>query len=232
MHNCSTSLYTYLTIHRNRGKKGMDASGVLAEFQGIAVHDCWPHYWEYADATHALCNAHLLRELNAITENKPEQTWAMEMKKLLLHMKMAVDQALTKGQKSLSAYETYHINRRYNGILVLARAQNPTPDIPAGRKGRPKRGKILSLIDRFTKHKASVCLFTKNFAVPFDNNQAERDIRMLKVKTKVSGCFRSQKGANNFATLMSFLGTAKKHKVNCFTAIKLALQGDADALFA
>ena len=99
----------------------------------------------------------------------------------------------------------------------------------SGRRGRPKRGKILSLIDRLRDYKESVCLFVKNFVVPFDNNQAERDLRMIKVKAKVSGCFRTEEGATDFLKIMSYTGTAKKQGVNPFHAILLALSSQARA---
>ena len=114
-------------------------------------------------------------------------------------------------------------------FFISSYRENPVQENPSGRRGRPKRGKILSLIDRLRDLKESVCLFVKNFAVPFDNNQAERDLRMIKVKAKVSGCFRTEEGATDFLKIMSYTGTAKKQGVNPFHAILLALSGQARA---
>ena len=113
----------------------------------------------------------------------------------------------------------------------MACKENPLPDPKAGKKGRPKRGKVRALIDRLEKYRESVCLFIKNFQVPFDNNQAERDIRMVKVKTKVSGCFRSEDGAKDYLRIMSYVGTARKRGFNAFEAIKNAITGSPEFIF-
>lgn len=226
VHNASTSLYTFLTIEENRGQIGMDASGVLPNFHGIAIHDCWAPYWSY-DVTHALCNAHLLRELIGVLENHPEQLWAQRMIALLLRMKKVRDNAVTLEKVALSYYYLHNFNKDYNAIINQGEIQNPIAERQLGQRGRIAKGKIRCLIDRLSKYKAEVCLFTKNFLVPFDNNQAERDVRMVKVKTKVSGCFRTKDGASDFVKIMSYIGTANKHGMNAFVAIKNALFGDA-----
>ncbi len=120
----------------------------------------------------------------------------------------------------------------YDAIIRLAYEENPEPVKNPGKRGRPKCGKVLALIDRLLNLKASVCLFADNFAVPFDNNQAERDLRMVKVKTKVSGCFRIRKGASDFLKIMSYLGTARKQGVNAFNAIMSVLNGDPKVCWA
>ena len=121
--------------------------------------------------------------------------------------------------------------RQYTEILRMACKENPLPEPKAGKKGRPKRGKVRALIDRLEKYRESVCLFIKNFQVPFDNNQAERDIRMVKVKTKVSGCFRSEDGAKDYLRIMSYVGTARKRGFNAFEAIKNAITGSPEFIF-
>jgi len=232
VHNASNAKYTHLTIHGKRGWEGMQAGGVLAKFRGIGVHDCWASYWKYTDITHAVCCAHLLRELTGIEENHPEQKWATLFKKLLLEMKKAKERAIAAGQEALDEILIHQFEKQYDEIIQQAYSANPLPIATENKRGRKKKGKTLALIERLDTYKASVCLFSKNFAVPFDNNQAERDIRMIKTKTKVSGCFRSLEGAVNYLKIMSFVGTARKHGINSYQAIKYAISGTPEVIFA
>ena len=209
----------------------MDEADVLPNFEGIIVHDCWTSYWKYPKVVHAVCCAHLLRELNGVIENHPEQTWAARFKKLLLDMKKVRDKAVSKEEDELSYYHLHKFDMEYDKIIKTAYEENPLPDETPNKRGRKKKSKVLNLICRLDIYKASVCLFTKNFSVPFDNNQAERDLRMIKVKTKVSGCFRNEDGAREYLKIMSYIGTAKKHGLNAFTAILEALNGNPDIIF-
>lgn len=232
VHNASNKDFTYLTIEAKRGAAGMDASGVLPGFRGIAVHDCWKSYWSYDAVTHAICCAHLLRELTGVSENHPDQSWADKMKKLLLRMKKVRDAAVDTDKQNLSYYHLHSFDIEYDSIINEARALNPIKEKQANKRGRLPKGKLRALVERLAEYKGGVCLFTKNFIVPFDNNQAERDVRMVKVKTKVSGCFRTKEGADSFAKIMSYIGTANKHGINSFVAIKKALTGQSDFIFA
>ena len=231
VHVASDQDYTYLTISQKRGQIGMDAADVLPHVRGIIVHDCWGSYWKYQDVTHAICCAHLLRELNGVIENHPEQTWAVRFKKLLLDMKKVRDKALLSEEDEVSYYHRHKFYKEYDAIIKTAYEENPLPETPAKKRGRKKKSKVLNLICRLDNYKESVCLFLKNLCVPFDNNQAERDLRMVKVKTKVSGCFRSEEGAQEYLTIMSYIGSARKHGINAFTAIREALNGNADIIF-
>ena len=231
VHVASDQDYTYLTINQKRGQIGMDAADVLPHARGIIVHDCWGSYWKYQDVTHAICCAHLLRELNGVIENHPEQTWAVRFKKLLLDMKKVRDKALLSDKDEVSYYHRHKFDMEYDAIIKTAYEENPLPETPANKRGRKKKSKVLNLICRLDNYKESVCLFIKNLCVPFDNNQAERDLRMVKVKTKVSGCFRSEEGAQEYLTIMSYIGSARKHGINAFTAIREALNGNADIIF-
>jgi len=231
VHDASNCEYTYLDISPKRGFKGMEQCGVLAEFSGIAMHDCWASYWNYPDVTHAVCCAHLLRELTGIIENHPEQKWASAFIDLLLEMKKVKDKAVENGKESLSYYYCHKFDRRYDELIEQARAENPIPKTTEKKRGRKKKGKVLALVERLAKYKAPVCLFIKNFKVPFDNNQAERDIRMIKVKTKVSGCFRTEEGARDYLKIMSYIGTAHKQGYNAYEAIKNAISGTPDFIF-
>lgn len=223
-HTASTDKLTYIEIQQSRGKKGMDAIGILLKYLGTAVHDCWASYFLYAGIRHGLCNAHLLRELTAVLENK-EQTWAQPLIDLLLQMKRTKETLGMQGRKCPSPYYLKKFSLAYDGILSEALALNPAPGHGGGKKGRLKRGKTGSLVDRLVLHKDKYLLFFSDFSVPFDNNQAERDIRMFKVKQKVSGCFRTMEGACGFAAIMSYIGTARKHGISGFAAIKNALIG-------
>lgn len=231
VHNASDMDFTFLSVNRKRGRIGMDAAGILPEFHGIIVHDCWGSYWKYQDAVHAVCCAHLLRELTGVEENHPEQTWAARFRDLLLAMKKVKDNTLTAGKDEVSYYHLHKFDKQYDEILKTAHEENPLPEPAVKKRGRQKKGKVLNLICRLENYKAPVCLFIKNLCVPFDNNQAERDLRMIKVKTKVSGCFRSAEGAQEYLTIMSYIGTARKHGINAFTAIREALNGNSDIIF-
>lgn len=232
VHNASNCEYTYLCISSKRGQIGMAECDVLPHFHGIAVHDCWASYWNYSDMQHALCCAHLIRELTGIAENHPEQVWASGFIDLLLEMKKAKEEAIAEQKESLSDYHHQKIDSRYQELLEQARKENPLPESTEKKRGRKKKGKILALVERLDHYKASVCLFINNFMVPFDNNQAERDIRMIKVKTKVSGCFRSEDGAVDYLKIMSYIGTAHKQGHNAYDAIKHAISGNPDFIFS
>lgn len=231
VHDASDALFTFLSINQKRGWLGMNDAGILPEFEGIIVHDCWASYWKYKDCMHAICCAHLLRELNGIEENHPEQTWVKEFKTLLLEMKKVKDKAVEQEKEALSYYYLHKFDMQYDEIIKKAYNENPLPESTGKKRGRKKKTKVLNLVDRLCNYKASVCLFIKNLCVPFDNNQAERDLRMIKVKTKVSGCFRSEEGAQEYLTIMSFIGTAHKHGINAYKAIVEALSGNPNIIF-
>jgi transposase len=231
VHNASNSQYTYLSIDEKRGQEGMDSGMVLPQFKGIVVHDCWAPYWKYRDFLHSLCNAHLLRELTEIEENYPEQRWATEFKHLLLEMKRQKEHAVDKGKIRLTDELYKEFDQWYDEIITHAYMKNPIKKTLSKKRGRQKKGKVLALIERLALHKKSICMFIYKFIVPFDNNQAERDIRMIKVKSKVSGCFRSFDGARSYLKIMSYIGTAKKYGISAFEAIQQAISGNPNFIF-
>ena len=231
VHSASNLLFTHLTISANRGQAGMDAGGVLPWFMGTAVHDCWSPYWKYSTIIHALCCAHLLRELVAAEERHTNQKWAAAFIKLLLDMKKAKEEAIEAGKNELCEAVLLEFKQRYDEIIKLAYEENPYPEEDENaekKRGRKKIGKTLALIERLDTLRASVCLFVIDFTVPFDNNLAERDIRQVKTKTKVSGCFRSLVGSENYLKIMSYVGTAKKHGKSAYEAIRQAFAGNSD----
>jgi transposase len=167
VHNASNSKHTYLTIHESRGKKGIDAAKVLPEYKGIVIHDRWASYWKYKDVSHGVCCAHLLRDLIWVEEHRPKQTWAPAFKKLLLEMKAVKEKAIAKGLEKLSKYVLNNFYRQYKEIIAQGYEENPPPPVSEVKKqGRPKKGKVLALVEALDVLKPSVCLFIENFAVP------------------------------------------------------------------
>ena len=224
LHTASDGDATYSTIHRRRGQAGTDDNGVLKEFTGKAVHDCWKPYFSYENCMHALCNAHLLRELQGVIDNTG-QTWAREMQEILREMKEVVEHYKESDKKGLSAYYDKKFTEEYERIIKLGEEENPVLD------GEKKRSKTRCLLDRFIRYRAEIFRFTNDFKVPFDNNQAERDIRSTKVKQKVSGGFRSDEGARNFGKVSSVIGTVLKQGLSAFCVVSGIFSGAMTSLF-
>ena len=225
LHVASTEDLTDYTVHENRGQAGMEAAGILPGFTGQGMHDHWKSYFAYADGAHALCNAHHLRELKFIHEQY-HQDWAKTLSDLLVTIKTTVDTARIAGETELPATTLIELTDRYDAVIQAGYAVNPRPPPPAVKKrGRPAQTPPLNLLDRLRDFKMETLAFMHDFQVPFDNNQAERDVRMVKVKQKVSGGFRTAEGAQGFAQLRGYLSTARKQAVNTFTAIRDAFAG-------
>jgi transposase len=218
LHSCSTAEHAYYEAHAKRGREAMDDIGILPKFKGIAIHDFWKSYYHYSCA-HGLCNAHLLRELDFVKE-RCKQAWAGELAGLLLKMKAAKERAIAKGKPSLSQATLSRYRSRYEELVQKGLKANPHKAPPKKKRGRDKKTKPRNLIERFRDYADDILKFFYDFKVPFDNNFSERDIRMMKVKQKISGCFRSFDGAKFFARTRSFIVTARKQNVNVFKALK------------
>ena len=227
LHVAATKTLTCYYPHRRRGSQATDAMGILPYFQGTAIHDFWSAYRHYQACHHGLCNVHHLRDLTAVAENG-NQAWATRFQWFLLSAKQAVDQARLTGATALPVVKVVQIERIYDQLIAVAlQANSPPPGgWPRGKRGRPKKTKPRNLAERLDKHRHEVLAFVYDFKVPFDNNLAERDIRMLKVQQKISGCFRSQAGAKDFCTIRSYLSTIRKQGLNVWSALGSVLSGN------
>jgi transposase len=224
LHTASTRLLTYVQMHRRRGKEAMDDRGILNDFKGTAVHDCFSSYWKYR-CVHALCNAHLLREITFIDETTG-QRWAKEMIGLLVEMKKAVETRRMNQKTSLTKAELTNYIKRYNMLVEEGLKENPEQAKREGRRGRARQTKARLLLLRLRRRKEEYLRFAADFRTPFDNNQAERDIRMAKVKENVSGCIRCEKGEKSFTRIYSFIQTLKKNKVSVFGELVKVFKGN------
>ena len=224
LHTASSEGATFITIHPKRGQGGTDDNGVLKEFTGIAVHDCWKSYFKYENCKHVLCNAHLLRELLGVVENTG-QVWASQMIVFLRESKRVVDRYKEANQDALSCEYRERFVEQYAQILLLGEQENPLVS------GQRKRSKMCCLLDRFIDYSGEVCRFMFDFGVPFDNNLAEWDICNVKVKQKVSGGFRSTQGARNFGRIASIIGTSVKQKKSVYSTIAGIINGTVTSLF-
>ena len=218
LHLCSNRYYAFYQLHDKRGSAAMEDIGILPYFSGIAIHDFWKSYYHYS-CDHALCNAHLLRELIFIHEHY-QQDWAMQMIELLTGIKTCVDKARLQQKKKLSASTHYRYKKQYDQLIAQAIGINPVPESPLPKRGRRKKTKPLNLAERMRDYADDVLRFMYDFNVPFDNNQAERDLRMMKVKQKISGTFRSSNGADYFLRIRTYITTARKQGINAFIALQ------------
>lgn len=217
LHTAGTPLLTAYFAHKRRGSEAFNAMGILPDFAGTAVHDHWPAYFKYL-CDHSLCNAHHIRELIYVHEQEG-QKWAQKMIDCLLEIKESVESAAQKGKLiTLSLMRYYEM--KYKGILRQGFRINPPPEAdPVKKRGRKKKTKTLNLLMRLRDFQKETLAFMYDLDVPFDNNLAERDIRMIKVQQKISGLFRTMCGAEQFCIIRSFISTVRKQGLNVIDAI-------------
>lgn len=226
LHTTCTPLLTYYAYHQKRGKIAMDAINILPRFKGRVVHDDLPSYFQY-DCLHALCNAHHLRVLLFLQERYP-QKWIDPLIGLLLKIKQKVERARSQNLPTLSERQKTIYFVQYNKLIQQGLRANPPPTATSrkpGQRGRLKQSPARNLLLRLKEHQAAVLAFMVDFKVPFDNNQAERDLRMMKVKQKVSGCFRTEQGAGFFCQIRGYLSTARKNGQMALSALRRAFIG-------
>jgi transposase len=212
LHVASTELLTWYGHHRKRGSQATDEMQILPRFGGTMVHDFWKPYFRYPSC-HALCNAHLLRELKGISENYG-QKWSEQMYDLIQEIKEAVE-VVRAHSYTLSGRQISDFEERYRQIMELGLRENPAPKSSDAcvKRGRKKQSKAKNLLDRCRKYEREILSFMYDFSVPFSNNQAERDIRMMKLQQKISGTFRSEEGAAWFCKVRGYISTVKKNEL-------------------
>jgi transposase len=225
IHVACTSTLTFYSHQAKRGRKAFTAMGILPHFGGTSVHDSLVSYYDPTyTCTHSLCNAHLLRELLGLFETN-HQTWTQRMSALLRSLKRAKESAELQGETALDPVLLLRYQTLYRRIVARGLAQNPAPT-RTGKRGRPAHGVCLSLLLRLEQREDAVLRFALDFAVPFDNNQAERDLRMIKVQQKVSGCFRSTDGADHFCRIRGYISTLHKQGSGILNALRSVFMGD------
>ncbi|MCA1680956.1 MAG: IS66 family transposase, partial [Actinobacteria bacterium] len=218
VHSASTDKLTRYTAHPKRGCEAIDHAAVLPGFEGVAVHDGWQPYRSYTGCEHALCNGHHLRELVAAEE--AGHSWPLAMSCLLLEAKDAVEVALSAGRQALSAGALVELAERYEAIIASGHDEHPAIE-------RGKRSKAHNLLLRLEHDSDDVLRFAHDFRVPFTNNQAEQDIRMVKLQQKISGGFRTTEGAERFLAVRSYISTARKHGLGALDALSQLSAGAA-----
>lgn len=209
LHTACNERYTHLFVHEKRGEEALRSeASVLKDFRGHAIHDCLAAYFKFTQAQHGLCDAHVVRELQALMEER--SSWAEAMRTFLF--------ALYNQARPLPEQEAEAARQRYRLILSQAEQEEPPPQPKTG-KGRPKNTPGRNLLRRLKEHEEAVLAFALVEGVPFTNNQAERDLRPAKVKQKISGCFRTQGGAKVYARLQAVMSTCRKQEQNAFTLL-------------
>jgi transposase len=219
----STVTHSLFSHRPKRGIEGFEVAKVLPTYQGMLVHDFWSPY-NTIPCDHSRCNAHLLRELKAFIE--AGHHWAEQITTTLLEMKKAADEARQKGIQEIAAAHRKRLAASYDKWVRIGLEAHPEKTKPPGKRGRIGQSKETNLLRRLRDKREEVLRFMNDLLVPFDNNQAERDLRMIKVQQKVSGCFRSEEGARRFCEISSYISTVRKQGINLMNSIKAAFTGD------
>ena len=223
LHTAVTTAYTWYGVHAKRGMQALEEHGILKGYFGTLVHDCWAPYWKL-DCEHALCAAHLLRELLYVHEST-KQVWSQGLMQTLQAANMACHEARQDDQATLSPEQIEAFTNRYRALVQEGQGHNLATAKAPGQRGRAKQSTTYNLLQRLHEREAQVLRFMHDLRVPFTNNLAERAIRMPKVKQKISGCFRTLPGAQNFCLIRSYLDTARKQGVGMLTALQSAFRG-------
>lgn len=224
LHSVSAGNLVLKRVHRQRGRDAIDALNIIPRYEGVLVHDRWASYFAYDNCEHALCGSHLLREL-AFIEAAHGHAWAKRMGNLLL---TACRRVREHKNKALSDPDYKAVRTRYRTILTQAKRELPTPPVRlTGQRGRLAQSDARNLHDALVRYETETLRFARDPDVPFTNNRAERDIRMAKVKQKVSGCFRTATYAAAYCRISGYLQSMALQGYNPLTAIEIALNGNA-----
>ena len=223
MHVASTRLYTLIHASATRGEAAIDEAGVLRGYTGVLVHDRLAMYFKLKRAKHGLCGAHLLRDLADVAGVATQTAWAAGLAALVVEINAACDQARRRGWHRLGLKARRSFTKRYDELVAMGLAAN---NQPAHRKRNPVERRSFNLATAFVTHKRSILRFMTDLQVPLTNNQAERDLRPSKLHRKISGCFRSQAGAERFANLRSYLSTTRKNGIPAIDALTQLFAGD------
>jgi transposase len=221
VHCARTGKYTLLMVHPKRGTKAMEAMGILPRFAGVAVHDAWAPYDAYMAPDHQLCCAHALREPQAVTDAAPQGQWcwAAQAAGALTAMQQLVSEAIRHGQSAPDPAALAAQVRLFRSAALIGAAQT------AARSGAMMK-KHNALARRLLDRQDDYLRFTADFRAPPDNNGTERDIRMAKLKQKISGCLRTMTGARQFCAIRSYLSTAAKQGLSFFDALVMLAEGE------
>lgn len=222
MHVTCTPTLTHYHVDVSRGQRALEAIGILAHFTGISIHDGWGSYFLYG-CEHAACLVHVLRDLVFLAEQGVQ--WAAALKTLLLDMKKATEQAREQGKRWLDPLEVVDWEAQFLRLLDEGDQAHPRATAPPGQRGRCKQSEARNLLDRLRKQQKAVLTFLEDLRGDFDNNLAERDLRMVKVQQKVSGCFRSIAGAQAFARIRGYLSTLRKQGRPLLSSLQATLSG-------
>ena len=224
IHVYSSGDITLKFLHRNRGKAAIEEINIIPRYGGAIIHDCWKSYLSYHDCNHGLCGSHLLRELTFIVEAHG-YAWARDMKCLLQETCKKVSNST---EKHLSDKALVDLQKCYRNILTHGEKELPIiPPKPSGKRGKLAKSDAHNLWERLRVYETAVLLFAKDPHVSFTNNRAERDLRMSKVKQKVSGCFRACEYAHAYCRISSYLQSMANKGYNPLIAIQIALAGEA-----
>lgn len=227
VHVASTNLATHYGIHKKRGAIATNEIGILQEFEGTMVHDHWKPYYTFTNCTHAECNAHNIRTLKGIHENF-HHIWAMNMGSLLIEIKREVDSLKCKGATSMAESDIKAYDKRYKNIIAQGKEEDAEKCLVriSKKTGKPVKSDALRLLQKLEEYDVETLSFMYDFNIPFDNNQAERDIRMVKLRQKISGCFRSDDGGSFFCRIRSYISTCNKNGQDIMESLKNAIKGE------
>lgn len=221
VHCARTDRYTLITCHRGRGQDGIDHAGVLTRFRGVAVHDAWAPYDTYVNIDHQLCCAHALRELQAVADTAgpdAEWCWATQAADALVAMQKLVDDAINAGADTIDPDTLGQQIGFYHSAAQIGYTQTAARSTKTMQKHNALARRLLDRQDDYLR-------FTQDWRIPPDNNGSERDIRMIKLRQKVSGCLRSLTGARQFCAIRSYLSTAAKHGKHFFEVLVMLTEG-------